>query len=217
MRYTVISKLASGTDLPKMYEVRQNIKTESLDGAEIEDTVKRGFARNDISQRIHPGMRIAVTCGSRGVANIVVILRTIVHELKKRGAQPFVFPAMGSHGGAIAENQRSILEHLGVTEEYTGAPIRASIASDVIESLFLPPVASSPFPRSRYLPSSISRAHCAREGSHTMLARVLVSSPSDTLGDSLKRYSLETSSSTASPRNSSLSLHLYFSRCLSFV
>lgn len=127
MGNTVISKLASGTVLPKMYEVRQNIKTESLDGAEIEDTVKRGFARNDISQRIHPGMRIAVTCGSRGVANIVVILRTIVHELKKRGAQPFVFPAMGSHGGATAEGQRDILASYRVTEEIIGCPVHSSM------------------------------------------------------------------------------------------
>lgn len=83
--------------------------------------------RVGFADRIRSGSSIAVTCGSRGVANIAVIIRAIVEYVKEAGGIPFVFPAMGSHGGATAEGQKAILEGYGVTEEFIGAPIKSSM------------------------------------------------------------------------------------------
>lgn len=74
---------------------------------------------------------IAVTAGSRGIANIPDILRAAGDWLRERGARPFLFPAMGSHNGGTAEGQRAMIESLGMTEEATGMPIRASM--DVVK------------------------------------------------------------------------------------
>jgi hypothetical protein len=76
---------------------------------------------------ICPGQSVALTAGSRGIANIPLVLRTVAGYLKDLQARPFVIPAMGSHGGGTAEGQRHILESYGITEAYVGAPIRASM------------------------------------------------------------------------------------------
>jgi len=73
------------------------------------------------------GKRIAVAVGSRGIASLKDIVSTVCGWLKAQGAQPFVFPAMGSHGGATAEGQRKILEGYGVTEAALGVEIRSSM------------------------------------------------------------------------------------------
>jgi hypothetical protein len=88
---------------------------------------------------IKRGDTVAVGAGSRGIANIATIVRAAVDELKARGARPFIFPAMGSHGGATAEGQRDVLAHYGITEATMGCEIRASM--DVVqvgEALGLP-------------------------------------------------------------------------------
>ncbi|TVM19907.1 DUF362 domain-containing protein [Oceanidesulfovibrio indonesiensis] len=73
------------------------------------------------------GKHIAITAGSRGIASLGKVLAATVEFFKTRGAHPFVFPAMGSHGGATAEGQREYLEHLGLSEERLGAPVRSSM------------------------------------------------------------------------------------------
>jgi len=73
------------------------------------------------------GRRIAVTAGSRGIASLKEIVRTLCAWLQAQRAQPFVFPAMGSHGGATAEGQRQVLAEYGVTPEFVGAEIRSSM------------------------------------------------------------------------------------------
>src|SRR5205823_11851207 len=81
----------------------------------------------------------AVGAGSRGIANIDAIVGGTVRWLKEFGARPFVFPAMGSHGGGTAEGQLSVLEHYGITEATMGCQIRATM--DVVqvgEALGLP-------------------------------------------------------------------------------
>ena len=70
---------------------------------------------------------MALTAGSRGIANIPVVLRAVADFLKSLEARPFLVPAMGSHGGGTAEGQRRVLESYGITEEFVGAPIRASM------------------------------------------------------------------------------------------
>ena len=94
---------------------------------DVESKVHAALDALQISGEKLNGKSIALTVGSRGVASVNVIARGICAWLKARGASPFVFPAMGSHGGATAEGQRKILEEYGVTEQFVGAPIRASM------------------------------------------------------------------------------------------
>jgi hypothetical protein len=89
--------------------------------------------------RVKPGDTVAVGAGSRGIANIDVIVGATVRWLKDLGARPFVFPAMGSHGGGTAEGQLSVLEHYGITEATMGCPVRATMeVVQVGEALGLP-------------------------------------------------------------------------------
>jgi hypothetical protein len=83
--------------------------------------------RLDLRQRIRPGQSVALTAGSRGIANVPLVLKTVVTCLKRLQAKPFIVPAMGSHGGGTAEGQRHIIESYGITEAFVGAPIRASM------------------------------------------------------------------------------------------
>jgi hypothetical protein len=69
---------------------------------------------------------VAITAGSRGIANIAHITRAIVDHFKQLGAKPFIVPAMGSHGGGTAQGQRQIVESYGITESLLGCPIRSS-------------------------------------------------------------------------------------------
>ncbi len=75
------------------------------------------------------GRRIAVSVGSRGVANVREIAKAICGWLKQQGARPFIFPGMGSHGGATVEGQLEILKGYGVTPDSMGVEIRASMES----------------------------------------------------------------------------------------
>lgn len=128
----VISRLAAKVALPRMVKVRQLMDHSHIQAEEIAEKVKEEMRRDEFRERIKQGQSIAITCGSRGVANIAIIIRAIVEFVKEQGAKPFVFPAMGSHGGASAEGQREILYGYGVTEEYIGCPIKASMEVDVV-------------------------------------------------------------------------------------
>jgi hypothetical protein len=107
--------------LPKFVKVRQHFAGPALDNIEAE--VSKQMALIHASQLVKPGMKIAITAGSRGIANIAIIIKALAHELKSLGAEPRIIPTMGSHGGATAEGQVEILHSLGVTESYCGAPI----------------------------------------------------------------------------------------------
>src|SRR5262245_40969959 len=114
--------------LPKMYRVRQSFHRDRL--ADIPAGVRATMAAARLP--IKPGDTVAVGAGSRGIANIDVIVRAVVAYLKEIGAKPFVFPAMGSHGGATAEGQLEILDHYGISEATMGCPLRARM--DVIQT-----------------------------------------------------------------------------------
>jgi len=75
---------------------------------------------------------VAITAGSRGITNIEIIIRGICQHLKALGAEPFIVPAMGSHGGGTAAGQQQIIESYGITEEFCGCPIRASMDTVVV-------------------------------------------------------------------------------------
>jgi hypothetical protein len=93
----------------------------------IPAAVRDALGKLQLGGRIKPGQQVALTAGSRGIANIPLILKSVVQYLRDFGAQPFLVPAMGSHGGGTAEGQRQVLESYGITEAFVGAPIRASM------------------------------------------------------------------------------------------
>jgi hypothetical protein len=112
-----------------MVRIRQHFDRPRVE--DIPAAVAATLERLSLGQRIRPGHTVALTAGSRGIANIPLILRATADYLKKLGARPFLVPAMGSHGGGTAEGQRQILESYGVTEEFVGVPLRASM--EVVE------------------------------------------------------------------------------------
>jgi hypothetical protein len=114
--------------LPPMVRVRQEFPTPGR--CDVEAEIRRQIEHPDIVRRI-PAGPVAVAVGSRGVAEIPRITKTVVDALRRHGARPFVVPAMGSHGGATADGQRDVLAGLGVTEPAVGAPIVSSM--EVIE------------------------------------------------------------------------------------
>ncbi len=116
-------------DFPKVYRVRQTFDRTRVQ--DIPGTVKEELKKLALDKKVKPGQRVALTAGSRGVANIAVILKAAVEYLKSIGAKPFIFPAMGSHGGATAEGQTDLLAHYNVTEAFTGAPVLSSM--EVVE------------------------------------------------------------------------------------
>lgn len=109
---------------PRFLRLRQKFPRPRIDDVEAE--VRRRLQGLDLS-RIRPGQSVALTAGSRGIANIPVILRGVVRHLRDLGTQPYLVPAMGSHGGGVAEGQVQVLESYGITESFVGAPIRASM------------------------------------------------------------------------------------------
>lgn len=111
--------------LPRMLRVRQIFTAPTVE--DIPAAVHEEIARLDLGPKVKPGESVAISVGSRGIANIALIIKSLVEELKGLGLEPFLVPAMGSHGGGIAEAQQAIIEGYGVTEEYTGAPIKASM------------------------------------------------------------------------------------------
>ena len=110
---------------PNMLRIRQHFDAPTVE--DIPAAVSQEITRLNLSARVKPGQSVAVSVGSRGINNIALITKSLVEELKALGLEPFLVPAMGSHGGGIAEAQREIIEGYGVTEEYVGAPIKASM------------------------------------------------------------------------------------------
>jgi hypothetical protein len=100
--------------------------------ADIPATVHEELGRVFLADAIKKGARIGVTVGSRGISNIATITLAAVDFLKSREANPFIIPAMGSHGGATAEGQTRLLAHYGVTEESMGCPVRAEMETETI-------------------------------------------------------------------------------------
>lgn len=130
----ILEELLRDIPLPRMVKVRQHFHAPEID--DVASAVRRAIAEAGVMPRIAPGDRVAIAVGSRGVADIPTIAREVVRAIAAVGGQPFLVPAMGSHGGATAEGQREVLESLGVTEAFVGAPIVSSM--DVVEVGRLP-------------------------------------------------------------------------------
>lgn len=112
-------------ELPEMVIVEQRFDPQRID--DVEASVADELSRLQLEKIVRPGDSVAVTAGSRGIARIDRILRRVVSLLGDLGAKPFIFPAMGSHGGATAEGQRRVLAKLNITEETAGCPIRSDM------------------------------------------------------------------------------------------
>ena len=112
-------------EYPRMVRIRQHLERPRVE--DVAQAVLAEMQRLDLGRTIRPGQTVALTAGSRGIANIPLLLRATATFLKDLGARPFLVPAMGSHGGGTAEGQRRILESYGITEQAVGAPVRASM------------------------------------------------------------------------------------------
>ncbi len=110
---------------PRVIRVRQRFQGPAV--ADVPAAVAAALAPLDLTGRLRPGAAVAVTAGSRGIAYIAAITRAVVEALAAAGGRPFIFPSMGSHGGATAEGQLEVLRKYGITPEAMGVPVRSTM------------------------------------------------------------------------------------------
>ncbi len=115
-----VSFRATAVSYPRFLRLRQNFPRPRVDN--IPAAVRTALEKLRLGGAIKAGQTVALTAGSRGIANIPVVLKSIAQHLRDLGARPFLVPAMGSHGGGTAEGQRAVLESYGITEDFVGAP-----------------------------------------------------------------------------------------------
>ncbi|HET6320298.1 MAG TPA: DUF362 domain-containing protein [Chloroflexota bacterium] len=121
--------------LPRFFRARQDFPRDRV--GDVAATVRAELARIDLPGRLgKSGAEVAITAGSRGIASIPLVIRTVAEVVREAMGKPFVVPAMGSHGGATPEGQRHLLAEYGITEQSVGAPIRATM--DTLELGELP-------------------------------------------------------------------------------
>ena len=123
----IVSELLKDVKIPEMISVRQKFDGTCIETDKIPSIIREQMMQDKIASQFRPGMRVAITAGSRGIANIALIIKSAADSLRELGAEPFIVPAMGSHGGATADGQRRIIESYGITEEYTGCRIVSSM------------------------------------------------------------------------------------------
>ena len=122
-----VANLVSDQTIPKMFKVKQVFPRPQIKPEEIPQIIHTLLSEEKFSSKVKPGMHIAITAGSRGIANVALTTKCIADFVRSKGAHPFIVPAMGSHGGATADGQRAILEGYGITEDYVGCPIISSM------------------------------------------------------------------------------------------
>jgi hypothetical protein len=120
-----LDTIAQETHLPKMAKIRQSFERPQI--PDVRQEVLNQLNLPEITRTLRPGSRIAITAGSRGIANIALVLKTVVSFVKQAGCTPFLFPAMGSHGGVMPQGQREILESFGITPDTVDAPIHCDV------------------------------------------------------------------------------------------
>jgi hypothetical protein len=107
--------------LPRIIRVKQNFPDRRI--ADVAGAVQSALSASPFAARIAPSGRVAIGVGSRGITNIATIVRAVVDYWKAGGFEPFIFPAMGSHGAATAEGQADVLAHYGIHEATMGCPV----------------------------------------------------------------------------------------------
>jgi uncharacterized protein (DUF362 family) len=126
-----VANLLKDVPVPRMLPIEQTFDDTHIPVEEIPAVVRAEMERDKIKARFKPGMRVSITAGSRGINNIALIIKSIVDVLKDWGCDPFIVPAMGSHGGATPEGQAQMIAGYGVTEEAMGCPIISSMETVV--------------------------------------------------------------------------------------
>jgi uncharacterized protein (DUF362 family) len=121
----VINEILRDIPIPKMVRVRQKFTAPEI--SDVAEEVWNTITTAGVLNRIDPGDRVAIAVGSRGVSELPSIVRETASAVKSVGGEPFIVPAMGSHGGATASGQEEVLEQLGITYTSVGAPIRSSM------------------------------------------------------------------------------------------
>ncbi len=120
-----IQKLLKDIPIPKMLKIKQYFNDYYI--CDVESKLKEKLVKSDALEKVKAGSKIAVAVGSRGVKNIDLITKTVITELKKKGLDPFIIPAMGSHGGSTDEGQKDVLRELKITEDSVNCPIYSSM------------------------------------------------------------------------------------------
>ena len=115
--------------LPRFFQLRQSFRSHAVE--DVESAVVEALQGEQLASQIKPDHSVAIATGSRGIADIDVVVRSVVGFIQSLGAQPFIVPAMGSHGGATAEGQVKVLASLGITSEAMGCPVRSSMETVV--------------------------------------------------------------------------------------
>ena len=115
---------------PLMFRLGQKLHGTRID--DVPAAIEAELAKLRLGSKIKPGDTVAITCGSRRIANYPTIIKALVGHFKRLRANPFLVPAMGSHGSGTAEGQREVLRGLGITEEIVGAEIRSSMETGII-------------------------------------------------------------------------------------
>jgi hypothetical protein len=126
---STIARLLEDIPVPRVVKVRQVFERPVI--ADVAAAFRERLLDSRVLGSMQPGMDIGVGVGSRGISNQPVMVRILIDHLKANGAHPFIFPAMGSHGGATAEGQQDLLARMGISEQTMGAPVRATM--DVVD------------------------------------------------------------------------------------
>lgn len=127
----VIEEILTPVKIPRFVKIRQIFDKNKITKKELPLRINNEIRKEGMLDRVKANQKVGITAGSRGIANIALIIREIVRNIREVGAQPYIISCMGSHGGARAKGQRQILNKLGITEEYIKAPILSSM--DVVK------------------------------------------------------------------------------------
>ena len=122
-----VSKLLKDIKIPKMFKAKQIFNKEKIERDKIKEVIFNELSNSEFSNSIKANMNIAITAGSRGIKNIDIITKSIVDFVKSKKANPFIVPAMGSHGGASAKGQIEVLASYNITSETMGCEIKSSM------------------------------------------------------------------------------------------
>jgi hypothetical protein len=122
---STIDRLLDDIKIPRMVKVNQTFPRPII--GDIEKEFMDKLYGKDVLSRVRSGQKVAVAVGSRGITNLPLMVKLLIREIKKAGGDPFIVPAMGSHGGATAQGQKDMLIGMGIVEEYVDAPIHATM------------------------------------------------------------------------------------------
>ncbi|MGM9533617.1 MAG: lactate racemase domain-containing protein [Intestinibacter sp.] len=124
-----INEILDNIKLPQIMKVKQVFDDTKIEN--VPEYLNQKLIEKQIKDKIKPGMKIAITGGSRGISHYQDLMKTVVDFVYKCGATPFIVPAMGSHGGGTDEGQANMLKKLGITKETVGCDIISSM--EVVE------------------------------------------------------------------------------------